>query len=182
MRVTRVIPLWPLRCSRMAEGEQHPPSHHSDQPSTQEGVNHDQNKDQDIQQELDYPPPPPAYPQDIPLQQANPSPPPLLLPPPPRYDYHSPFNDHPTYNIYVGNLNNQVDEGDLDTTFAPCGEITSTRVFREKSTGEHMVCHPSPSPLPLTFIFFLSLFRMIVFIYDVGRDMGLFTLQLKRLN
>jgi hypothetical protein len=49
------------------------------------------------------------------------------------------MNDHSTFNIYVGNLNSQVDELDLSTTFAPCGEIVSTRVFREKNTGEHMV-------------------------------------------
>lgn len=48
-------------------------------------------------------------------------------------------NETITYNIYVGNLNNQVDELDLSTTFAGCGEIVSTRVFREKNTGEHMV-------------------------------------------
>lgn len=49
------------------------------------------------------------------------------------------FNSDHTFNIYVGSLSNMVDEQDLATTFASCGEIVSTRVFRDKNTGEHMV-------------------------------------------
>lgn len=45
-----------------------------------------------------------------------------------------------TYNIYVGNLNAQVNEEDLKQVFVSCGKIASVRVFRDKNTGEHMVC------------------------------------------
>jgi hypothetical protein len=44
-----------------------------------------------------------------------------------------------TYNIYVGNLNSNVEDEDLRAAFEPCGPITLVRVFKDKSTGAHMV-------------------------------------------
>jgi hypothetical protein len=57
------------------------------------------------------------------------------------FQQNKPAHEHSTFNVYVGGLNPSVDEQDLTTTFAACGEIASTRVFRDKNTGDHMVLY-----------------------------------------
>lgn len=44
-----------------------------------------------------------------------------------------------TFNIYVGNLNNTVEDDDLRAAFEGCGPIALVRVFKERATGAHMV-------------------------------------------
>lgn len=67
-----------------------------------------------------------------------------------------------TYNIYVGNLSNEVEDEDLRAAYEPCGPISSVRVFKEKYTGEHLVCE----------MFGLRGVRVVT--YNVIRGMGLF--------